>query len=573
MKTLAFVLAVSFPHTAFASTDTLIRRLNDPTKHKVEKAIKAIGNAGAKSAPAVPALMKKLDDDWRVIRYGAAEALGKIGPAAKKAVPRLREMTGEEDGVCRIHAAEALLKIDRKGQTRFVVGVARGELTRAAAEGYKSRWWLRIVLDLLIETGKHAAPAKPELEKVIKAGIDEGRVYTIMGVIDPKRAVRIQLKRLKNEDYRDRNSAIGNLSALSRATTGAVDSMIVDPLIRVLEDPNGDVRWEAARALGGLKNPPRKAVPVLMRTVAHKRNLLNHLWSFGPAAVDAVPMLLKMARDPKGKHRGQAMSLLLSMGDAGKEVVPIMMEALADPDAGVRNGAESSLKKTRPKELLKALGAMLEHKKLVWRLHAAEKLVKFFPDSPKTVSFLAGAASHPTWQTRRKAASMLGKLGAKAKSAAGALKKLAEDPEVRVRHAAAWARTRLGDRKAKAVLTKARKQALKAPRKKGRMLELRRRKRGKKETIRLSKSVTMEYDPNMRDEVTDHADCMQSIFDCSEKMPVYEACVERVPVCGPMSAPGCCSDKCVRAFDHLLSEGVADRNAFMSAFINGRCGR
>ena len=55
-----------------------------------------ISGMGPDAAPAVPALIKALDDPEPTVRFPVLVALGEIGPAAKAAVPRLKQMMDEE---------------------------------------------------------------------------------------------------------------------------------------------------------------------------------------------------------------------------------------------------------------------------------------------------------------------------------------------------------------------------------------------------------------------------------------------------------------------------------------------
>jgi HEAT repeat protein len=55
-----------------------------------------ISGMGPAAAPAVPALIKALDDPEATVRFPVLVALGEIGPAAKAAVPKLKQMMDEE---------------------------------------------------------------------------------------------------------------------------------------------------------------------------------------------------------------------------------------------------------------------------------------------------------------------------------------------------------------------------------------------------------------------------------------------------------------------------------------------
>jgi HEAT repeat protein len=55
-----------------------------------------IAGLGPEAAPAVPALIKALDDPDPSVRFPVTVALREIGPAAEAAVPRLKKMVDDE---------------------------------------------------------------------------------------------------------------------------------------------------------------------------------------------------------------------------------------------------------------------------------------------------------------------------------------------------------------------------------------------------------------------------------------------------------------------------------------------
>ena len=113
------VLAATCCPVFGADVNTLIRSLSDPNPNTRYQAVKNLGHMGRSAAPAVPALVKALEDDDRRImkeamlalrsiggpavpalikalshaqhdvREQAALALGKMGPPANQAIPAL----------------------------------------------------------------------------------------------------------------------------------------------------------------------------------------------------------------------------------------------------------------------------------------------------------------------------------------------------------------------------------------------------------------------------------------------------------------------------------------------------
>jgi hypothetical protein len=71
----------------------------------------ALGNMGADSKNAVPALAQALSDNDSLVRDFSATALGKIGPSAKSAIPALVTALNDPDPIVRASASEALSRI------------------------------------------------------------------------------------------------------------------------------------------------------------------------------------------------------------------------------------------------------------------------------------------------------------------------------------------------------------------------------------------------------------------------------------------------------------------------------
>ena len=66
--------------------------LSAPSPYTRHSAAYAIASMGPKGAPAVPALIKALEDSEATVRYASALALREIGPDTKGAVEPLRKL-------------------------------------------------------------------------------------------------------------------------------------------------------------------------------------------------------------------------------------------------------------------------------------------------------------------------------------------------------------------------------------------------------------------------------------------------------------------------------------------------
>jgi len=92
---------------------------NDPEAELRAKAANALGDIGTAAKPAVPALIKALND--KTARIEAANALGSIGPGAKDAVAKLKEEAEDKqnkrDKNFTKAVNEAIRKIDGNAST------------------------------------------------------------------------------------------------------------------------------------------------------------------------------------------------------------------------------------------------------------------------------------------------------------------------------------------------------------------------------------------------------------------------------------------------------------------------
>jgi HEAT repeat protein len=64
------------------------------------------------AAPAIPALVQALTNQYRGVRFNSAYSLSLLGPLAKDAVPALKHALSDTDPEVRTKALEALQKIE-----------------------------------------------------------------------------------------------------------------------------------------------------------------------------------------------------------------------------------------------------------------------------------------------------------------------------------------------------------------------------------------------------------------------------------------------------------------------------
>jgi len=109
-------------------------------------AVKSLAEFGGLAAPAVPDLVRLLDD--AALRKNAARALGRIGPPAKGALPRLSAALEHRDRDFRFEAALALRRIGYPREK--LVAVFADCLRRAKSEHHRT-----LAAEFLADVGAH----------------------------------------------------------------------------------------------------------------------------------------------------------------------------------------------------------------------------------------------------------------------------------------------------------------------------------------------------------------------------------------------------------------------------------
>ena len=227
----------AFPEAFHDDTD-LKRRL-----------VEAFGAAGA---PAVPALIQALGDDWDAVRFAAAEALGAIGDP--QAVPALSVWA---------HAGE-----DAARDALQTLGHPMLDLPQAVAQvAAQGAWGVLIraltctqVREVVVGLG---APAVPALIQALgDSDWDVRRAAEgALGKLGDPQAVPALIQALGDSGWEVRRAAAEALGKLG-------DPQAVPALIQALGDSDRDVRREAAEALGKLGDP--QAIPALIQALGDR---------------------------------------------------------------------------------------------------------------------------------------------------------------------------------------------------------------------------------------------------------------------------------------------------------------
>ncbi len=187
----------------------------------------------------------------------------------------------------------------------------------------------------------------------------------------------------------------------------------VKKLIKLLESPNPDIRYDAVFTLGQMH----------------------------AEAKEAVPALLKALKDDDRDVRLEAAYAIGQISSGSKEVVPVLIEALKSNDTVVRSGAANALGVIGPKakEAVPALITALKGDELVVRRSAAFALGKIAAGPKEAVPALITALKDEDDEVRYNAVVSIGQMHAEAKEAVPALITALKDDDQSVRSKSAAA--------------------------------------------------------------------------------------------------------------------------------------
>lgn len=418
--------------------------------------------------PALPALLRTLDEPNLFARFVAAAALGhmrevSVLSALERAFLRARYKDpaaaeyAEALGLLGDHSAvqiliEAINDIDSDLVEAAVraLGVLRAEaavpeLIRLYKQGWGS---LRLfIMIALIEIGPPAVPALIASLSESLAGIRAGLVEILGEIGDPQATPALidALQRDVDDGVR-RNaaSALGRMKALAA----------VEPLIRALKsDRSEHVRAAAAWTLGNISD--RRALPALIGALndpaCDDKTKLACVPAFAALALgrlkdrSAVSALITALSH---HHRYVREAVAEALGEiADPEATPALIEALREPtvNQSVREALATALVKIGEPALPALIEALQTHPHYLVRRAAALILGRI--GNLVAVPKLIGALEDPSSDVRARAAIALGWLK-DPKAVPPLLQRLAQDIEAIVRLEAAKALGLIGDTRA-----------------------------------------------------------------------------------------------------------------------------
>jgi HEAT repeat protein len=256
----------------------------------------AFTQEAARAQDRLPSLIAGLDSPKKNVRLNSANAIGNHGTGARSAAAALKALVdGEADPQVAFEAVRALTRIGAHAELR--------ELLRHADQ--QIRWQS---LSGLAMIGPPAKKAVSELLDLLS---------------DPQPLTRM-------------------LAAQALGEIGLESEDEMRRLVRMLRDADEDVRQFVVCALMNLGPNSVPALehlledtePIWVRTAS-----LQALANQGPLAKAVVPKLIKLLRDPEAELRTQSALALAAVGANAKEVLPTLLENLLDKNMQVQTSA------------------------------------------------------------------------------------------------------------------------------------------------------------------------------------------------------------------------------------------
>jgi HEAT repeat protein len=470
-KTALDVIAEMGPDAA-PVVPLLTEMLQDSSAETRSRALQTLARIGRAAAPAVPAIVGLLksetdsDVHWSklalpMIGSGAAiqlsVALGKRGDHLDRVLAALREL-----GPQAAPALDAILEIldEDLSEENHVLALsviasigpaarrARAELFRELSTEKRHNVRTSILKAIANSTVPDDLPDSAPIRAILKSDSLESRILAAQALLridmDDRSAVATLINEFRSQ-FRD--AATDSFEYASpAATTQLLDAMnapdarerqasilavigwqngdterIVPAILSRLSDPDIEVRYQAAYAVGTLHIAAAACVPQLITALEHEpedyvsERILYALEKNGTAAASALPLVLPLCTVNERRMRTYAIGAAASLGADSPEVFAILLRALDDPDADVRSTAAFNLRRSTSSQAG----------------NAAEKLSKMLTDKD----------GHARWC----AATALGCIGPAARVALPALGGLGSHRDGRLRIAAALAIARICD--------------------------------------------------------------------------------------------------------------------------------
>jgi len=496
---------------AVSSIDKLTGQLASKDLPTRREAAFQLLHLGAAAKPALPALLKALDDDDKQIWSYAIQAIAVIGPDAQEAIPTLiermdsrkggrgrqrdarqgimrtayalsrigapaiqplTEALGQTDLTLRLGATRALGGIgpaahdaipaliknlgdsqdplrDESAQALALMGPEAGSALVAALKDSDARRRAGAANALALMDPPFQAGAK-DVEQAATNEKDGAVRIALFGALPKVGVAPDRCVALMLPAVTDENEALRHAALNALLGVPAVRQAAVPKLAALLKDNNPAIRERAARALGRMGPSAADALPTLLqaaRTAEGAPAYADALAQIGPKA---LPALLDILQKNKPEESKWVLRILHSFGPPA---VPVLGEALKSNSPEVRVSAANALAEMghEADAAAKPLFVLIKDSSPAVQAAAFGALVAVHADSGRLKPLLQEALGDKSPEVRRAAAAGMAALGGAAALGVDGLVDLLSDDNPAGRIAAVGALGQLGDKAAPAV--------------------------------------------------------------------------------------------------------------------------
>lgn len=290
----------------------------------------------------VAALGARLDAPETGRRSEAARQLAELGPRARAVLPGLERAAGDPDPALRGQAARALALVAPESAPGSPEARLAGLLE--AARG--SAAWPLPDAELVTALAAAGSQGLPRLEAALRdedAGVrwHAAAAFVRLGRRASASAPAL-LAAMHDPEWSVRNSAGRALEEVAGPEHAAL-------LSAVLVEPDVEIRYHVARALGRLGRDAAPALPALLETLADAdaEVRMESCWTLaaiGPQARSAGEALLQRLGDGDPQVRAAAAWSLAQVGSGG-DAIGALRALSRDPVRDVRDAAADALRR------------------------------------------------------------------------------------------------------------------------------------------------------------------------------------------------------------------------------------
>jgi HEAT repeat protein len=373
--------------------DQWIKELQDSDPSAQETAIRAISNFGEEGRRAAPAIIPFLRDKDVSLRVNAVITLGAIGLDNRdviNGVGGLQALLRDTQGIVRYQAAMTLGRLGPQAKSALSYLMTVTILDRTSWEIRKAAAYAVGAIGAGDKMNFSDSRAVVALKTALNDPCAQVRLEAILGLstlgqyIDPQEIPNLKplLERRALID-RDKTVMIYSRLLLMQYDATYIRETNLVPIAQQLQNPDVQVRLQAARALAMLADKAKSRIPDLIEALKDKESLVasaataalvamknemtdqqtidigkillygekhyvrchaaQALGSLGERAKFRVPELIRALQDQNSDVVKTSAMALIEMGDAARPAIPYLKELRNHKDEDVQDAAELAI--------------------------------------------------------------------------------------------------------------------------------------------------------------------------------------------------------------------------------------